>query len=409
MKKITLLSTLVLGLLVGLTACYEKMEFGDTLAEPKLPDQVLDYASIQMPEHMKNTFLGFSNNIFGVNNGKPIDPTLINIPGGINNNPGIINNANIGPQNPVVTNYGATLGRVLFYDPRLSINNSISCASCHKQELAFADNAQFSKGFGGKLTPRNSMAILNSGLNHNLFWDSRVHSVTQLALEPVRNHIEMGMESMEVLEKKLGNTTFYPELFAKAFGNSQVSSEKIANAMAQFVCSIISSNSKFDKGVANDFSNFTELEKMGKALFFSAKAKCAECHAGNNFSAPDNPHSNDPYGMPGIEGTAVIGLELFSKDKGKDNGNFRIPSLRNVALTGPYMHDGRFTSLDQVVEHYNSGIQAHPELDEKFIDQDGKPLKMNLNAIEKKALVAFLRTLTDEQVTKDRRYANPFN
>ena len=148
---------------------------------------------------------------------------------------------------------------------------------------------------------------------------------------------------------------------------------------------------------------------MGKALFFSAKAKCSECHAGQNFSAPDNPHSNDPYGMPGIEGTAVIGLELFSKDKGKDNGNFRIPSLRNIALTGPYMHDGRFTSLDQVVEHYNSGIQPHPELDPKFIDQDGKPLKMNLNAIEKKALVAFLRTLTDERITKDTRYANPFN
>ena len=105
----------------------------------------------------------------------------------------------------------------------------------------------------------------------------------------------------------------------------------------------------------------------------------------------------------------MIGLELSAKDKGKNNGAFRIPSLRNVGLTAPYMHDGRFASLDQVVDHYNSGIQAHPDLDHKFIDKDGKPLKMNLNAIEKKALVAFLKTLTDESITKDPRYANPFN
>lgn len=408
MKKITLLSLLTIGLLIGLTACYEEMEFEDALAEPNLPEEVMDYASLQMPEHMKNTFLGFSNNIFGQPGVKP-NPGLINSPNFID--PNFINNTNItlGPANPVVSNHGATLGRVLFYDTRLSINNSISCASCHKQELAFSDNAQFSKGFGGKITPRNSMAIINSGLNHNLFWDSRVHSVTQLALEPVRNHIEMGMESMEVLEKKLAATDFYPELFAKAYGKSAINSTKIADAMAQFVCSIISSNSKFDKGVASNFSNFTELEKMGRALFFSSKAKCSECHAGSNFSAPDNPHSNDPYGSPEIGGTAVIGLELSAKDKGKNNGSFRIPSLRNVGLTGPYMHDGRFASLDQVVDHYNSGIQAHPELDPKFIDKDGKPLKMNLNAIEKKALVAFLKTLTDESITKDPRYANPFN
>lgn len=407
MKKITLLSLLTIGLLIGLTACYEKIEFGDSLAEPKLPEQAMDYASLQMPEHMRNTFLSFSNNIFG-KPGEAPNPGLMNSP---NFNPGIINNTavTLGPPNPVVNNHGATLGRVLFYDSRLSINNSIACASCHKQELAFSDNAQFSKGFGGKLTPRNSMAILNAGLNHNLFWDSRVHSVTQLALEPVQNHIEMGMESMTVLEKKLTGTNFYPELFAKAYGTSEITSARIADAMAQFVCSIISSNSKFDQGVASNFNNFTELEKMGRALFFSAKAKCSECHAGSNFSAPDNPHSNDPYGSPEIGGTAVIGLELSAVDKGKNNGGFRIPSLRNIGLTGPYMHDGRFASLDQVVDHYNSGIQAHPELDPKFIDKDGKPLKMNLNAIEKKALVAFLKTLTDETVTKDPRYANPFN
>lgn len=408
MKKITLLSLLTLGLLIGLSACYEKMEFGDSLAEPKLPEQAMDYASLQMPEHMRNTFLNFSNNIFG-QPGQQLDMGLINnVSGGLNNSNNI-RFATLGPPNPVINNHGATLGRVLFYDTRLSINNSISCASCHKQEIAFTDNAQFSKGFGGKLTPRNSMAILNAGLNHNLFWDSRVQSVTQLALEPVRNHIEMGMESMDVLEKKLANTSFYPELFAKAYPTPGVTSARIADAMAQFVCSIISTNSKFDQGVSSNFSNFTELEKMGRALFFSAKAKCSECHAGSNFAAPDNPHSNDPYGSPEIGGTAVIGLELSAVDKGKKNGSFRIPSLRNIALTAPYMHDGRFASLDQVIEHYNSGIQAHPELDPKFIDKDGKPLKMNLNAIEKKALVAFLKTLTDETITKDPRYSNPFN
>jgi cytochrome c peroxidase len=408
MKKITLLSSIVLGLL-GLTACYENIEFGDSLAEPKLPAEVMDYASLRMPVHLQNSFLSFSNNIFGNTNAKPgvelsLPPTFFDTLNGGNNQ----RRVTFGPNNPIVTNHGATLGRVLFYDTRLSINNSIACASCHKQELAFSDGVRFSKGFGGKTTPRNSMAILNAGLNHNLFWDSRVQSVTQLALEPVRNHIEMGMESMDVLEKKLANTNFYPELFAKAYGSSEVSSKKIADAMAQFVCSIISSNSKFDHGVEKNFNNFTELEKMGKALFFSAKAKCSECHAGSNFAAPDNPFSNDPYGSPEIKGTAVIGLELQAKDKGKSNGNFRIPSLRNVALTAPYMHDGRFATLEQVVDHYNSGIVAQANLDPKFIDQEGRPLKMNLNALEKKALIAFLKTLTDEQMIKDQRFANPF-
>jgi cytochrome c peroxidase len=412
MKKITLLSASLLVLLAGLSSCFEKIEFAGDLSTPVLPEKVLDYDGIgaSLPDHLKSEFARARGNVFqlpsnfpnGNNNGGnvffPNDPVSIDFNGNVIN----------APKNPRITDDGATLGRVLFYDTRLSINNSISCASCHHQSAAFADPAQFSKGFGGKITPRNSMAIVNSALNSNLFWDSRAKSVSHLALQPVQNHIEMGMESMEVLEKKLAATTFYPELFAKAYKTQDIKAEKIAEALAQFVCSIASKDSKFDQGMSTKFANFNALEKMGMEIFNGEKAKCGSCHSGANFAAADDPMMGGEYSAPEVAGTAVIGLELQAKDKGKDNGSFRIPSLRNIALTGPYMHDGRFKTLDEVIEHYNSGIQNHPQLDKKLRSGNGGPLRMNLNALEKKALIAFLHTLSDEKMTVDERFSNPF-
>jgi cytochrome c peroxidase len=321
---------------------------------------------------------------------------------------------NIGTVRPVmnfqgisVSDEGATLGRVLFYDTQLSINNAVACASCHKQADAFADKGLAgSIGFGGKVTPRNSMAICNVGFNNNLFWDSRTQSVRDLVLQPIQNHIEMGMEEPEKLVTKLSAIDYYPELFAKTYGDPEITTDRISDAVSQFLVTMVSCNSKFDEGENSEFANFSPLEKMGHQLFFSDKAKCGQCHTGANFSAPDG--FNDPYGGPTIKGTANIGLAINYKDNGKGNGHFKIPSLRNIALTAPYMHDGSLQTLEEVVEHYNSGIQAHNELDNR-LKPGNAPQRLNLSNLEKQALVAFLHTLSDESIVKDPKFSNPFN
>lgn len=404
MKKIILLSLCSLGLGLVTLGCLK--EPGLAVSEPvlNLPEQPYQYAGVEIPEHIKGEFQRFGNDVFE-NLIVERFPEFGQEPEALDIRE--LNKGRIGMgMNPIVTNEGATLGRVLFYDPKLSINNSVSCAGCHRQEAAFSDPAQFSTGFGGKITPRNSMAIVNSALNNNLFWDSRVPSVSQLVLEPVQNHIEMGMESIETLEKKLTGVSYYPDLFAQAFGDPAVSGERIADALAQFVCSMVSVNSKFDKGIHQNFSNFTELEKLGMALFNSERTQCSGCHSGGNFAAADFPGGE--YGEPGVQGTASIGLDLSPADPGLNSGKFRIPSLRNVFLTAPYMHDGRFQTLEEVIEHYNAGIQAHPGLDAKLKDERGLPRRMNLNALEKKAIIAFLHTLTDQSLTREEKFSDPF-
>lgn len=308
-------------------------------------------------------------------------------------------------QNIKVTDAGATLGRVLFYDTRLSINNRISCGSCHSQKHGFADPRQFSEGFGGKVTSRNAMAIVNPFSNNHFFWDSRVSQIKELSLEPVRNHIEMGMEKMDDLIVKLSSTSFYPELFQKAFSNEVITEDKIASALSQFMCSLISVDSRMDRGARNNLANFSELEKLGHNLFFSQKTMCSSCHSGGNFSAPD--FQGGEYSQPTVQGTANIGLQLVYTDNGKHEGQFKIPSLRNIAVTSPYMHDGRFKTLAEVIEHYDNGVALHQNLDSKFRTPQGAR-KLNLSAIEKTALIAFLNTLTDEKFLNDERYSDPF-
>ena len=306
----------------------------------------------------------------------------------------------------------ATLGRVLFYDTKLSLNNTISCGSCHLQAKAFADGQQFSHGFEGRMTNRNSMAIINPVLQRNLFWDSRSFSISDLSLKPVQNHIEMGMEDMDVLENKLSETDYYDRLFWNAFGDTQVTKERISEALTQFVSSITTANSKFDQRVRSEVNTFTPLEELGMQVFHSDRAKCGSCHAGNNFSAQDGP--DDPYGGGSgiggddLKGTTNIGLDLVAKDKGRVDGMFRIPSLRNIALTAPYMHDGRFKTLEEVIDHYRFGIKPSKDLDVKFTDGHGNVRMLNISETEKFALIAFLNTLTDETMTKDIKYSDPF-
>jgi cytochrome c peroxidase len=338
-------------------------------------------------------------------------PAGARIAGNMNNNFELINGELVPVNTSLdITPWGATLGRVLFYDTKLSLNNTVACATCHHQDKAFADGKQFSTGFEGKITTRNSMAIINPISQNNLFWDSRSKTLHDLSLQPVQNHIEMGMENLDRLVAKLEATDYYADLFNKAYGSPEITSEKVAKSISQFVGSITSNRSRFDAGQNNNFSNFNELETLGMKIF-NGKGQCSTCHGGSNMAAQDGP--GDPYGgsMNGsddLQGATNIGLELVYKDNGLENGKFRIPSLRNIELTGPYMHDGRFKSLEEVINHYSEGIKPHKDLDVKFKDNNGKVKLLNLTSIEKKALEAFLKTLTDKEMTQNPKWSNPF-
>lgn len=314
------------------------------------------------------------------------------------------------PDNNPVTDHGATLGRVLFYDTNLSINNQISCGTCHKQSLSFADEFDKSLGFEESLTTRNSPAVLNMRFSNKFFWDMSSNNLEQQVLLPIQNHIEMGMEDMDFLADKLSGVDYYAELFENAFGNTDISPNKIAQALAQFVRSINSFDSAFDREKANDFAGFNPLEEQGMTLFI--ESGCNNCHTVTRASAQDGEifieDDNTGYGGTGLEGSN-IGLQLVYDDQGIQNGMFKIPSLRNLSFTAPYMHDGRFSSLAEVIEHYNSGVVNHTHLDSRLKDfETGAPKKLNLDPIEKVALEAFLLTLTDESILTDQKFSDPF-
>jgi cytochrome c peroxidase len=305
---------------------------------------------------------------------------------------------------PNFTNHGATLGRVLFYDRKLSVNNKIACASCHHQELAFSDGVAISDGFSDKKTRRNAMNIINTLNESTFFWDSRSNDLTDMVLMPVRDHIEMGLEELGDLETKLAATSYYSGLFNNAFGSSEITKEKIADALTQFLNSMVTANSKFDQAAASNFSSFNADEKAGLDLFWG-KATCGSCHGGTDFRGS--------WG----EDWANIGLDLVYDDNGlgeisgaASNGMFKVPSLRNIEMTAPYMHDGRFKNLEEVVEHYNSNIQKHDNLDWRVQDfsGNGDPVRLGLTATEKRQLITFLKTLTDQQFINDPKFSDPF-
>lgn len=307
-----------------------------------------------------------------------------------------------------VTDDGATLGRVLFYDPKLSLTNQTACASCHLQEKAFADPVALSKGFDGGLTKRNASAIINPVNTRSFFWDARESNLKDMVLRPIENHVEMGMDNFDALVKKLNSVDYYPPLFKKAFGDESITKERIAESLSQFLNSMVTSDSKFDQSRPNgwgsdDPSVFNDQEQRGMGLFFG-QARCAMCH--NLTSVPN--------GFFGQEEFANIGLDMNPVDKGMgekvpgQEGVFKIPSLRNVALTAPYMHDGRFTTLEEVVNHYNENIQPVPNLSWALQDGQGGGIKLQLTATQQQDLIAFLHTLTDDQFVHDEKFSNPF-
>ena len=306
----------------------------------------------------------------------------------------------------------ATLGRVLFYDKKLSVNNRLACAGCHFQSHAFSDGKAQSPGFARDLTPRNAMAIVNPISQTSFFWDGRTKDLRDMVLAPVQNHIEMGLEDMDELEEKLAAVSYYPDLFEKAFGEKTIKKERVSKALTAFMRSMTSYRSPYDEGLENNFANYSEVERNGKDLFFGM-AGCSNCHNG-----PDLRQWLPPWGNHWEETWANIGLEAEPKDLGagvqdpSQKGIFRAPSLRNVALTAPYMHDGRFASLEDVINHYNDGVVASENLDWRLAEGnftgDIVPRKLGLTTQQKKQLVAFLHTLTDQELIRDKRFENPF-
>ncbi|MBY0491529.1 MAG: c-type cytochrome [Gemmatimonadaceae bacterium] len=301
------------------------------------------------------------------------------------------------PSTNPTTDAGATLGRVLFYDRRLSANDRVACASCHIQSLAFSDTARLSRGFAGGLTGRHSMGLSNARWYQpaRFFWDERASSLEDQVLRPIQDLTEMGL-TLDQLVAKVEATPFYAPLFSAAFGTSEVTSDRISRALAQFVRSLVSATAKFDQAFANgagpDFSVLTAQEQLGQTLY-AGRAGCARCH-GTSAHVSDQVHNT--------------GLDAAITDAGAGNGRFKAPSLRNIAVRAPYMHDGRFRSLEEVVDFYNTGVQNNAGLDPRLRAPGGQPLRLNLSLDERNAIVAFMKTFTDTAFLTNSKFSSPF-
>ncbi|MBB4078905.1 cytochrome c peroxidase [Lewinella aquimaris] len=300
------------------------------------------------------------------------------------------------------TEAGISLGERLFFDGGLSQDGSISCASCHRPELAFSDGLRVSRGISGLEGLRNTPGLTNIGyLHHSLFWDGRAENLEDQALHPVGNVHEMGGSWPEVIER-LREQRNYVAAFRKAFGAVPIDSTLVGRALAQYQRTLISSDSKYDR-VQRGVEEYTAQESLGHAIFFDLaddpggpfagfpKGECAHCHTPPHFTN-QRFENNGLDEMPDLTAVPDPGRGAVNRVV-YDNGRFRNPGLRNVALTAPYMHDGRFGSLEEVIDHYNSGG--------KYAETRSPNVHpLGLDASHKAALVAFLHTLTDTSFVK---------
>lgn len=270
------------------------------------------------------------------------------------------------------------LGKQLYFDARLSRDNTISCASCHDPAKGYSNGEQFATGVGGKKGGRNSPTVLNTAYQKFQFWDGREPSLEAQALGPIQNPIEMNMTLPEVVAK-LNKIEGYRTQFQKVF-KTEVTSDGIAKAIAAFERTILSGDAPYDRFKAGDKTAMSESAQRGMKLF-SGKAHCSACHSGANFT--DNGFHNIGVGIGKDKKAADQGRYVISKLP-EDIGSFKTPTLRDIAKTGPYMHDGSMKTLEEVVEHYNKGGIANDQLDEEIY-----PLK--LTADEKKDLIAFMK------------------
>ncbi|AZA83933.1 cytochrome-c peroxidase [Chryseobacterium lactis] len=319
-----------------------------------------------------------------------------------------------------ITDEGATLGRVLFYDKNLSSNNKVSCSSCHKQELAFGDNNRASQGVNGN-TGRHSMRLINVRFaeEFRVFWDKRATSLDTQTTIPIRDHIEMGYSgkkgapSFDHLIKKLQGLDYYQELFTRAFGSAEITEEKIQKALAQFVSSIISFDSKYDEGRAEisseflDFPNFTPEENLGKKLYMEFPVAVGGTRAGGGMGCASC-HFAPEFGMTALSGNNGVIDKIGSTEK--DLSVTNSPSMRDLVNSNgqphaPMMHSAVFSTLEQVIDHYNN-IPKEARTDK--LDNNLRLRSLNATPEEKKAIIAFMKTLTGKNVYKDRKWSNPF-
>jgi len=380
----------------------------DTFISDGNPDDITNNPANN--DEIVSQFLNLPDNYFNYSAPNYPDHFFGNGGGGGGNNSVLATDSE--PNNNPVTDAGATLGRVLFYDTKLSANETVACASCHKTTEGLSDGVALSEGFDGELTGRHSMGLTNARFNNNgrYFWDERAATLEEQVLMPFQDPVEMGI-TLQELEDKVADQAFYPSLFNEAFGDEEITTQRISRALAQFVRSMVSYESKYDIGRAQvnnprtDFANFTNAENLGKRLFFDnpnqGGAGCAACHGTEVFIQP-GPRNN------GLDATTTDAGIGGANGNNNQIGSFRSPSLRNIALDAPFMHDGRFATLAEVVEHYNSGVQAHPNLSNQLRGQNGAPRVLNLTQEEKDALVAFMHTLTDEGMLNNEKFSNPF-
>jgi cytochrome c peroxidase len=310
----------------------------------------------------------------------------------------------------LLTMEGVKLGRMLFYEKRLSRTNTQSCASCHKQENAFSDTAKFSQGVSGDFGGRQAMAVFNMAWNTNqFFWDGRAHLLRDQSLGPIENPVEMD-ETLENVIAKLSQDQDYKDQFVRAFGAEEITATKMSLAMEQFMNSIVSVNSKYDRFLAGTDS-LTPSENRGRSLFFDefnpgfpelSGADCAHCHGGKTFE-------NDLYMNNGLDGDA--GMEddgrMEVTDNPNDKGKFKVTSLRNVEVTPPYMHDGRFATLEEVINHYNNGLKNSSTIS-PALEYTRSSGGLQLTQEDKADLVLFLKTLTDDVLLTNEEYSDPF-
>lgn len=305
------------------------------------------------------------------------------------------------PYNPLdnpLSEEGVNLGRHLFYDPILSSDNTVSCASCHKQENAFGDNTQYSFGVNQSLGERNASTIINTAFQSHFDWDGKSESLENQAERPIFNSIELHNNNWSEVINRLQKSNIYPALFCDAFGDEIIDSIKVLNAIAQFERTLISIDSKFDQWLRGEVA-FTESEIDGFNIYSTERGDCFHCHPIGLFT--DNSFHNN-------------GLDAEFTDLGRynvtgnplDQGSFKSPTLRNIEYSAPYMHDGRFGTLDDVIDFYNFGGYDSPTVDPlmKYIG-----VGLLLTSQEKINLKAFLLTLSDESFINNENLSNPFN
>ena len=354
----------------------------------------------------------------------------------------------INPNDNPATEEGVELGRKLFYDPILSGNQKQACSGCHRQEFAFTDGKEISTGSLGQVAKRNSMTLVNLGWIDKYFWDGRASTLEELIHFPVTDPLEMNADTNKIVAR-LNSDKNYKALFRKAFGAPVIGMGDVSKALSQFLRTIVSYNAPMDligrdyflnKGLlqsqrfdvsdsvllANMFSPGNEYKYNHDAALqqkikqigaddkvIGAFTTCIKCHYNSlqifcmqcNTTIPAN----------GKVQFKNNGLEVEGKDKGRyqltqkeeDKYLFKVPTLRNISFTGPYMHDGRFKTLEEVIEHYNTGIQPNPNLDPLLMDSNKQPRRFNLNTAEKKQLLELVKLFSDSTVLTDKRFSDP--